>query len=86
MNPDNKTEDTKTEVKPDGTKVETKTDTVKNDQGNEVKSETTTIKNADGTVVSVTTTIEIKDAATNTTINMVVLAQQITMQMTMMKI
>lgn len=72
MNPDNKTEDTKTEVKPDGTKVETKTDTVKNDQGNEVKSETTTIKNADGTVVSVTTTIEIKDAATNTTINMVV--------------
>ena len=72
MNPDNKTEDTKTEVKPDGTRVETKTDTVKNDQGNEVKSETTTIKNADGTVVSVTTTIEIKDAATNTTINMVV--------------
>ena len=72
VNPDNKTEDTKTEVKPDGTKVETKTDTVKNDQGNEVKSETTTIKNADGTVVSVTTTIEIKDAATNTTINMVV--------------
>ena len=72
MNPDNKTEDTKTEVKPDGTKVETKTDTVKNDQGNEVKSETTTIKNADGTVASVTTTIEIKDAATNTTINMVV--------------
>lgn len=71
-NPDNKTEDTKTEVKPDGTRVETKTDTVKNDQGNEVKSETTTIKNADGTVVSVTTTIEIKDAATNTTINMVV--------------
>lgn len=72
VNPDNKTEDTKTEVKPDGTRVETKTDTVKNDQGNEVKSETTTIKNADGTVVSVTTTIEIKDAATNTTINMVV--------------
>lgn len=72
VNPDNKTEDTKTEVKPDGTKVETKTDTVKNDQGNEVKSETTTIKNADGTVASVTTTIEIKDAATNTTINMVV--------------
>lgn len=72
VNPDNKTEDTKTEVKPDGTKVETKTDTVKNDQGNEVKSETTTIRNADGTVVSVTTTIEIKDAATNTTINMVV--------------
>lgn len=72
MNPDNKTEDTKTEVKPDGTRVETKTDTVKNDQGNEVKSETTTIKNADGTVASVTTTIEIKDAATNTTINMVV--------------
>lgn len=72
MNPDNKTEDTKTEVKPDGTKVETKTDTVKNDQGNEVKSETTTIKNADGIVASVTTTIEIKDAATNTTINMVV--------------
>lgn len=72
VNPDNKTEDTKTEVKPDGTRVETKTDTVKNDQGNEVKSETTTIKNADGTVASVTTTIEIKDAATNTTINMVV--------------
>jgi hypothetical protein len=72
VNPDNKTEDTKTEVKPDGTKVETKTDTVKNDQGNEVKSETTTIKNADGTVASVTITIEIKDAATNTTINMVV--------------
>ena len=72
VNPDNKTEDTKTEVKPDGTRVETKTDTVKNDQGNEVKSETTTIRNADGTVVSVTTTIEIKDAATNTTINMVV--------------
>ena len=72
VNPDNKTENTKTEVKPDGTRVETKTDTVKNDQGNEVKSETTTIKNADGTVVSVTTTIEIKDAATNTTINMVV--------------
>lgn len=72
VNPDNKTEDTKTEVKPDGTRVETKTDTGKNDQGNEVKSETTTIKNADGTVVSVTTTIEIKDAATNTTINMVV--------------
>ena len=72
VNPDNKTEDTKTEVKPDGTKVETKTDTVKNDQGNEVKSETTTIKNADGIVASVTTTIEIKDAATNTTINMVV--------------
>ena len=72
VNPDNKTEDTKTEVKPDGTRVETKTDTVKNDQGNEVKSETTTIKNADGKVVSVTTTIEIKDAATNTTINMVV--------------
>ncbi len=72
VNPDNKTEDTKTEVKPDGTRVETKTDTVKNDQGNEVKSETTTIKNADGTVVSVTTMIEIKDAATNTTINMVV--------------
>lgn len=72
VNPDNKTEDTKTEVKPDGTRVETKTDTVKNDQGNEVKSETTTIKNADGTVVSVTITIEIKDAATNTTINMVV--------------
>lgn len=72
VNPDNKTEDTKTEVKPDGTKVETKTDTVKNDQGNEVKSETTTIKNADGTVASVTTMIEIKDAATNTTINMVV--------------
>ncbi len=72
VNPDNKTEDTKTEVKPDGTRVETKTDTVKNDQGNEGKSETTTIKNADGTVVSVTTTIEIKDAATNTTINMVV--------------
>lgn len=72
VNPDNKTEDTKTEVKPDGTRVETKTDTVKNDQGNEVKSETTTIKNADGTVASVTITIEIKDAATNTTINMVV--------------
>lgn len=72
VNPDNKTEDTKTEVKPDGTRVETKTDTVKNDQGNEVKSETTTIKNADGTVASVTTTIEIRDAATNTTINMVV--------------
>lgn len=72
VNPDNKTEDTKTEVKPDGTRVETKTDTVKNDQGNEVKSETTTIRNADGTVASVTTTIEIKDAATNTTINMVV--------------
>lgn len=72
VNPDNKTEDTKTEVKPDGTKVETKTDTVKNDQGNEVKSETATIKNADGTVASVTITIEIKDAATNTTINMVV--------------
>lgn len=72
VNPDNKTEDTKTEVKPDGTRVETKTDTVKNDQGNEVKSETTTIKNADGTVASVTTTIEIKDTATNTTINMVV--------------
>lgn len=72
VSPDNKTEGTKTEVKPDGTKVETKTDTVKNDQGNEVKSETTTIKNADGTVTSVTTTIEIKDAATNTTINMVV--------------
>ena len=72
VNPDNKTEDTKTEVKPDGTRVETKTDTVKNDQGNEVKSETTTIKNADGTVASVTTTIEITDAATNTTINMVV--------------
>lgn len=72
VNPDNKTEDTKTEVKPDGTRVETKTDTVKNDQGNEVKSETTTIKNADGTVASVTTTVEIKDAATNTTINMVV--------------
>ena len=72
VNPDNKTEDTKTEVKPDGTRGETKTDTGKNDQGNEVKSETTTIKNADGTVVSVTTTIEIKDAATNTTINMVV--------------
>lgn len=72
VNPDNKTEDTKTEVKPDGTRVETKTDTVKNDQGNEVKSETATIKNADGTVASVTTTIEIKDAATNTTINMVV--------------
>lgn len=72
VNPDNKTEDTKTEVKPDGTRVETKTDTVKNDQGNEVKSETTTIKNADGTVESVTTTIEIKDAATNTSINMVV--------------
>lgn len=72
VNPDNKTENTKTEVKPDGTRVETKTDTVKNDQGNEVKSETTTIKNADGTVASVTTTIEIKDAATNTTINMVV--------------
>lgn len=72
VNPDNKTEDTKTEVKPDGTRVETKTDTVKNDQGNEVKSETTTIRNADGTVASVTTTIEIKDAATNTTIKMVV--------------
>lgn len=72
VNPDNKTEDTKTEVKPDGTKVETKTDTVKNDQGNEVKSETTTVKNADGTVASVTTTVEIKDVATNTTINMVV--------------
>lgn len=72
VSPDNKTEGTKTEVKPDGTRVETKTDTVKNDQGNEVKSETTTIKNADGTVASVTTTIEIKDAATNTTINMVV--------------
>lgn len=72
VNPDNKTEDTKTEVKPDGTRVETKTDTVKNDQENEVKSETTTIKNADGTVASVTTTIEIKDTATNTTINMVV--------------
>ena len=72
VNPDNKTEDTKTEVKPDGTRVETKTDTVKNDQGNEVKSETTTVKNADGTVASVTTTVEIKDAATNTTINMVV--------------
>lgn len=72
VNPDNKTEDTKTEVKPDGTRVETKTDTVKNDQGNEVKSETTTIRNADGTVASVTTTIEIKDASTNTTINMVV--------------
>ena len=72
VNPDNKTEDTKTEVKPDGTRGETKTDTVKNDQGNEVKSETTTIRNADGTVASVTTTIEIKDAATNTTINMVV--------------
>ena len=59
-NPDNKTEDTKTEVKPDGTRVETKTDTVKNDQGNEVKSETTTIKNADGTTINM---VVKKDAA-----------------------